>query len=139
LRTERERLFLSRRRVTSCTRLENTLLLRLGSSLNLSHRPNWKVIYKEPRGQGVKETRSQGGQPIPTIAAREKKIEKTSSSLVDVRQNTGGVEGLAVRGIGAVTKRTRCREEESREEEAMHGFSRILQGGIRGVGKRRRW
>ena len=73
MRTERERLFLSRRRVTSCTRLENTLLLRLGSSLNLSHRPNWKVIYKEPRGQGVKETRSQGRTAHPYYRCKREK------------------------------------------------------------------
>ena len=67
MRMERERLFLSRKRVTSCTRLANTLLERLSSSLNLSHRPNWKVIYKR-----VKETRSQGGKSVTAIVARDR-------------------------------------------------------------------
>lgn len=46
LSMESERHFLWRKRVTSWTRLSNVLLGRLDSSLNLSHRLNWKVIFE---------------------------------------------------------------------------------------------
>lgn len=46
LRMESERHFLWRKRVTSWTRLLKVLVERLDSSLNLSHRLNWKVILE---------------------------------------------------------------------------------------------
>lgn len=46
LSMESERHFLWRKRVTSWTTLSNVLLGRLDSSLNLSHRLNWKVIFE---------------------------------------------------------------------------------------------
>lgn len=78
LSIESERHFLWRKWVTSRTRLLEVLLGRLDSSLNLSHRLNWKVILENTR-QKIVHLHRMIHKWFPKTKSRNHKQQKPAS------------------------------------------------------------